>query len=303
MTDTLVKEIRRLAAEKQAIILAHNYQPPEIQEVADLTGDSLELAIRASKTDARVIVFCGVHFMAETGATLCPDKRVLLPNPNAGCAMADMLTADELREAKAALPGVPVVTYVNSTAEVKAESDICCTSANAVQVVKSLGTPEVLMVPDRNLALWTQRHTSQKIHHLEGYCPVHDNLTAAAVAEARRAHPGAVVMAHPECPPEVIDAADVVRSTSGMLAYPGESDAGAFIVATETGLLHPLAKRYPQKRFYPASADMVCADMKLTTLADVRRALETGEPAVTVPEPVRVKALRAVERMIAVPRD
>ena len=301
--EGIIRRIEELRQKRRAIILAHNYQPPEIQEVADLTGDSLELSMKAAKTDARLIVFCGVSFMAETAAIVCPEKRVVLAHEEAGCAMADMLTAEELRAEKEALPGVPVVTYVNSTAEVKAESDICCTSANAVRVVKSLGAPEVLMTPDKNLALWVQRHTSQKIHYWPGYCPVHDGLTEEAVKEARRAHPDAVLMAHPECPPAVIDLADVVRSTSGMLAYAKESEAREFIVATEVGLLYPLEKQNPGKRFYPASPEMVCEDMKKTGLSDVLRALEEEGPATVVPEETRKRALRAVQRMLEVPRD
>jgi quinolinate synthase len=299
----IVEEIRTLAREKKAIILAHNYQPPEIQDLADLTGDSLALSVRASETDAHIIVFCGVHFMAETAAIVCPEKKVVLPVMEAGCAMADTLTARELRARKAVLPGVPVVTYVNSTAEVKSESYICCTSANAVQVVKSVGAPEVLMTPDKNLASWVQRHTEQKVHAWPGYCPIHDNLTADAVRKARSAHPEAVLMAHPECPPEVLDIADVVRSTSGMLSYAAQSAAKEFIVATEVGLLHPLRKQNPGKSFYPASPDMVCQDMKKVGLGDLLAALEKEEPIVMVLEEVRERALEAVNRMLAVPRD
>jgi len=274
-----------------------------VQDVADLTGDSLALSIQASRTEADIIVFCGVHFMAEAASIICPDKKVLLPVPDAGCAMADMLSADELRAEKVRLPGVPVVTYVNSAAEVKAESDICCTSANAVQVVKSLRSPEVLMTPDRNLAMWTQRHTDQKIHYWDGYCPIHNDLTVAAVRKALEDHQGAVLMAHPECPPEVLDMADAVRSTSGMLAYVKESGRREFIVATENGLLYPLAKQNPEKKFYAASPDMVCKDMKKTGLEEILRALRSEEPVVTVEELVRKRAMKAVERMMAVPRD
>ncbi len=301
--DLIAKKIRKLAKEKNAIILAHNYQLPEIQDVADLAGDSLELSIKASKTDADIIVFCGVHFMAETAAIVCPDKKCILPVKSAGCPMADMITPEELRAEKEKMPGVPVVTYVNSSAAVKAESDICCTSANAVQVVQSLSSDEVLMTPDRNLAMWVKKHTDKKIHFWPGHCPIHDNLTAKNVEEARAIHPDAVVMAHPECPPEVLDAADVIRSTSGMLQFAKESEHSEFIVATEVGLLYPLQKQNPGKKFYPASAEMICQDMKKTTLEDVLRSLEEEGHVVTVPEDIRVKALNAVERMMAVPRD
>lgn len=299
----LIEEINRLRKEKNAIILAHNYQLPEIQEIADLTGDSLELSMKAAKTDADMIVFCGVSFMAETAKILCPDKKVILPVEDAGCPMADMIDADELRQEKEKYPGVPVVTYVNSTAAVKAESDICCTSANAVKVVQSLDSDTVLVTPDKNLAKWVERHIDKKILYWPGYCPIHDRLTKKAVEEARAAHPDAVLMAHPECPPEVIEVADVVRSTSGMLAYAKESSAKEFIVATEVGLIYPLEKQNPNKRFYPASPEMVCEEMKKTRLEDVLRALKEESPLTNIPEDIRKKALKAVERMLEVPRD
>ncbi len=299
----IFEKIREIARRKNAIILAHNYELPEVQDVADLTGDSLALSVQASETDADIIVFAGVHFMAEAASIVCPDKKVLFPVPDAGCAMADMLTPEELKKKKEELPGVPVVTYVNSTAEVKALSDICCTSANAIQVVKWTGADEVLMTPDRNLAAWVARHTDQKIHYWDGYCPVHDDLTVDAVNRAKKEHPDALLLAHPECPMDVLELADAVRSTSGMLVYASESDADEFIVATENGLLHQLRKQNPQKRFYEASPDMICADMKKTTLQDILSALEKEEPVVKVPEETRIKALRAVKRMMEVPRD
>jgi len=301
--EDLTKEIRALAQEKNAIILAHNYQLPEVQDVADLTGDSLALSIQASKTRADIIIFCGVRFMAETAAIVCPDKKVILPVQDAGCGMADMLDAEGLRAEKAKFPGVPVVTYVNSTAEVKAESDICCTSANAVQVVRSIKSPEVLMTPDKNLAMWVQRHTDQKVYYWPGYCPIHNNLTVAEVKEAKAAHPGAVLMAHPECLPEVLEMADAVKSTSGMLTFAAESKATEFIVGTEIGLLHQLKKQNPMKKFWAVSPKMICTDMKKTGLNDVLQALKAEGPVITVPEAIRLKALKAVERMMAVPRD
>ena len=298
-----IQKIKQLAKEKNVIILAHNYQLPEVQDVADLTGDSLALSIEASKTNAEIIVFCGVHFMAETAAIVCPDKKVLLPVEDAGCAMADMLNEKQLREFKAKYPDAPVVTYVNSTATVKAESHICCTSANAVQVVKSLNSDEVIMTPDRNLAKWAQRHTKQKIYYWDGCCPIHDDLTVAEVKKAKEAHPNAILMAHPECPPQVLDMADVIRSTSGMLAYANKSDAKEFIVATEIGLLYPLEQQNPDKKFYAASPQMICDNMKKTTLDEIIKALENERPVIEVPEEIRQKALKAVERMMAVPRD
>nr|HDM99925.1 quinolinate synthase NadA [Deltaproteobacteria bacterium] len=301
--ESLAEEIRELAKDKNAVILAHNYQMPEIQDIADLTGDSLALSIQASETEADIIIFCGVRFMAETAAIICPDKKVILPVKNAGCGMADMLNASELKAEKAKYPGVPVVTYVNSTAEVKAESDICCTSANAVQVVKSLKATAVLMTPDKNLAMWAQRHTDQKIHYWPGYCPIHNELTIDQIKKAKAAHPEALLMAHPECVPEVLDMAEAVKSTSGMLTFAAESKAKEFIVATEVGLLHQLKKQNPEKHFYAASPEMICKDMKKTGLKELLGALQKEGPVITLPEPIRLRALKAVERMMAVPRD
>ncbi|OAG27311.1 quinolinate synthase NadA [Thermodesulfatator autotrophicus] len=299
----LQQEIRELARERKAIILAHNYQPPEIQEVADLTGDSLELSLKAAKTDAEVIVFCGVRFMAETAAIVSPDKLVVFPRLEAGCEMADMIAVEDVEELKARYPGAPVVTYVNSYVEIKAVSDICCTSANAVNVVRALPEKEIIFIPDMNLARYTQRFfKDKKIHYFEGFCPFHDVLTVEDVEKARKAHPEAVFMAHPECRPEVIDLADVVRSTSGMLRYARESQAREFIVGTEVGLIYPLKKQNPDKEFYPASEKMLCKAMKIISLEDLKKSLETLSPTVKVPEDVRVKAYRAVARMLEIPR-
>ncbi|MBW1776125.1 MAG: quinolinate synthase NadA [Deltaproteobacteria bacterium] len=290
--------IRHLLEERRGILLAHNYQPPEIQEAADLCGDSLELSRKAAATDAKVIVFCGVHFMAETASILSPDKTVLLPRADAGCLMADMITAEALQEKIGSLPPMPVVTYVNSTADVKALSTICCTSANAVQVVESLDADTVLMTPDRNLAQYAAGRTQKKIHFWDGFCPTHDVLKPEDVEEAKKAHPDAVFMAHPECRPEVLALADEIRSTSGMLRFARESHHKAFIVGTETGLLYPLKKENPGKAFYPASEKMVCNNMKKITLADVIRSLEKMEREIKVPEAVRKPALKAVQRML-----
>jgi quinolinate synthase len=303
MTKQLQKRIRKLLKDRNAVLLAHNYQRSEIQDIADMTGDSLGLSIQAGSTDAEMIVFCGVHFMAETAAIVCPDKTVLLPRPDAGCPMADTIDAASLKARKKELPGVPVVTYVNSTAEVKAESDICCTSANAVAVVKSLKQKRVLMTPDRNLALYTSRHVDSEILLWDGCCNIHDRLRAAHVETAKKRWPAALVLAHPECRPEILDLADAVRSTSGMLDYCSKSRAEQFIICTENGLLHQLRKMNPDKSFYQASRNMVCPNMKLTRLEDVARALETLEPVVTVPENIRKKALKAVQRMLNIPRD
>ncbi len=291
-------KIKLLLKEKNAVLLAHNYQPPEIQEIADLCGDSLELSIKASKTDADVILFCGVYFMAETASILSPEKTVLLPRQDAGCPMADMITPDTLTAKLKELPPMPVVTYVNSPAAVKALSTICCTSANAVKVVNSLPDDEVLMAPDRNLAQYTAANTAKKIHFWEGYCPIHNRLTPEEVQKTKQAHPDAVFMAHPECRPEVLELADTIVSTSGMIRYAAESESNEFIVGTEVGLLHPIQKANPGKKFFPASAAMICPDMKVITLEDVARSLEFMEGVVRVPEDIRVPALAAVERMI-----
>jgi quinolinate synthase len=299
------QEVRRWLEKRRAILLAHNYQPGEIQDIADVLGDSLDLSMKASQTPAEVIVFCGVHFMAETAAILCPDKTVLLPRLDLGCCLAESVTAAKLLARKAEVPGVPVVTYVNSTAAVKAESDICCTSANALSVVNSLAAPRVLMIPDQNLALYTARHTSKKIEILtwEGWCNVHDSFSVEEVLAAKAAHPQAVFIAHPECNPEVLDLADAVRSTSGMLKYVQEAAAQEFIIGTEMGILHRMRKENPAKVFYSPSKRLICRPMKRITLADVIAALKENRHRITVPEEIRVRALKAVERMLAVPRD
>ncbi len=292
------KKIKNLLKKRKAIMLAHNYQPPEIQDLADLCGDSLELSIKAAQTDAEVIVFCGVHFMAETASILSPDKTVLLPRKDAGCPMADMITPEALQARLDKLPSIPVVTYVNSSASVKALSTICCTSSNAIKVANSLDAAEVLMTPDRNLAKYVASHTSKKIHFWDGYCPIHEILTPEDVKKAKQVHQDAVFVAHPECRPEVLSLADNVLSTSGMIRYPRKSKSNAFIVGTEVGLLYPLKKANPDKDFYPASIAMECPDMKKITLPDVARSLEFMEGQVKVPENIQRPALIAVQRMV-----
>ncbi|MCP4104827.1 MAG: quinolinate synthase NadA [Desulfobacteraceae bacterium] len=293
-------KIKSLLKKRNAIMLAHNYQPSEIQDIADLCGDSLELSIKASRTDAEVILFCGVNFMAETASILSPDKTVLLPRKDAGCPMADMITPDTLKEKLSRLSPMPVVIYVNSTASVKALSTICCTSANAEEVVGSLDAEELLMAPDRNLARYTASRTQKKIHIWDGYCPIHDRLSPEDVLEAKKANPEAVFMAHPECRSEVLELADVILSTSGMIRHAGESESKAFIIGTELGIMHPLKKANPGKEFYPASSNMICEDMKKITLDDIARSLELMEGEVKVPEDIRQPALKAVQRMIDV---
>ncbi|MEA1966656.1 MAG: quinolinate synthase NadA [Thermodesulfobacteriota bacterium] len=302
MKDKIKDKIKDLVKEKNAIILAHNYQPPEIQDIADLCGDSLELSIKASNTDADIIVFCGVQFMAETASILSPDKKVLLPAKDAGCPMADMVTPDALRAEIKRLGNIPVVTYVNSTAAVKALSYICCTSANAVDVVNSIESREILMIPDKNLAQYAAANSGKKIHLWKGFCPYHNTLTEEDLLKAKGKHPESLFMAHPECPPEVLKMADAVESTSGMIRFAGESNNKSFIVGTETGLIYPLSQKYPDKKFYPASEKMFCPDMKKIKPADIINSLETYSGEVKVPENIRKDALKAVQRMIALKR-
>jgi quinolinate synthase len=299
----IINEILRLAEERDALILAHNYQRDEIQGMAHITGDSLGLSMEAAQTDKSVIVFCGVHFMAESAAILAPDKTVLLPRLDAGCPMADMITADGLREMKARYPGVPVVTYVNSSAAVKAESDICCTSANAVKVVASLEESEVILTPDRNLGRYIADQVDKTCYFWDGYCPTHERFTVDDVREAQADYPEALFMAHPECPPEVLAIADHICSTSGMYTFARKTPAQQFIVGTEAGILYRLRKENPDKTFILPTTRLICPNMKLTSLEDILQALQTMSPQVTVPEAVRIPAKVALDRMLAVPRD
>ena len=297
---TMIEEIIALKKERHAVILAHNYQIPAVQDVADLVGDSLELSRAAANLDAEVIIFCGVDFMAETAAILSPQKKVVLPENGAWCPMAHMIAPDQLRDLKSQNPRAAVVCYVNSTAEVKAESDICCTSANGVQVVNSLSEKQVIFVPDRNLAAYVARHTDKEIIPWNGYCYVHDHFTSSEVEAARELHPLAEVLVHPECRPDVIDLADYVYSTAGMGRHAKVSKAREFIIGTETGMLYRLKKENPEKEFYPLSEKAVCQNMKKTNLDKVCRALQTLEPRVTVPEEIAIRAKRSIDRMLAV---
>ena len=297
--SSLQQEIRQLKTERAAILLVHNYQPAEIQDLADMTGDSLELSRAAATMKGEVIVFCGVDFMAETAAILSPEKTVLLPAEDACCPMAQMITADELRLAKERHPGAAVVCYVNTTAEVKAESDICCTSSNAVKVVNSVPQDKILFVPDQNLGRYAQRFSKKKIHPWEGYCIVHDRITPEQVEEARKTHPGAVVLVHPECRPEVIDLADHVASTSGIIREVCSSGSREFIIGTEVGILYRLNKECPGKICYPLSEAAVCRNMKKTDLVKVRDSLKTLQPRITVPRDIADRARGAIERMLA----
>ncbi|WP_235809554.1 quinolinate synthase NadA [Methanofollis ethanolicus] len=300
MEERLVEEILRLKEERDAVILAHNYQIPAVQDVADLVGDSLELARAATAYDAEVIIFCGVDFMAQTAAILSPEKRVVLPAGDACCPMAAMVTAGEVRVLRERFPDAAVVSYVNTSAEVKAESDICCTSANAVTVVESLEAERILFVPDRNLARYVARFTTKEVMPWDGFCYVHDRFTPENVQDARRLHPEAEVLVHPECRPEVIDLADSVQSTSGMVRHACASTARSFIIGTEVGIIHQMQKKCPDKEFYPLSGRAVCINMKKTDLTMVRDSLVTLEPRVTVPADVADRARTAIERMLAV---
>ncbi len=298
--ERLIAEIKRLKAERRAIILSHNYQVSEIQDVADFIGDSLELSQRAAKTDAEVILFCGVHFMAETAAILCPEKTVLLPDLDAGCSMAGMLTADQLRALKAQHPTAMVLCYVNSTAEVKAESDICCTSSNAEKIVRSLPADrEIIFVPDQYLGHHIARRTGRPMVLWNGYCPTHYRIMAAGIEALKAEHPEAQVVVHPECTPAVADLADQVLSTSGICRAVRTTTAREVIVGTETGMLHRLRKENPDKQVFAACQWCDCAHMKVNTLEKVLWSLEDLEYRIVVPEPIRVRAKRAVDRMMA----
>ena len=305
----LLEQIEHLRKAKNAVILAHNYQIPQIQDLADVTGDSLGLSLEASQTDADAIVFCGVHFMAESAKILSPDKRVYLPHLGAGCALADAITVESLYEWKQRYPEHTVVTYVNSSAEVKAQSDICCTSANAVSVVRSLDTDKVLMTPDKNLARWVAAQVPEKeIIAYDGVCPTHDVLRQVSVDRTRSEYPEAIIIAHPECRQDVIEAAHEVCSTTGMLnAVAKYPDAHTFIIATEEGMIHQLKKRYPDKEFVPADGcigcRLHCPYMKVTGLQDVYFSLAEERFEIQLDDDVIAGARRALERMMAVPRD
>ena len=303
--ELLKKEIRGLLKERNAVLLAHNYQRDEIQEIADHTGDSLGLAQVAAESEADVIVFAGVHFMAESAAILSPEKTVLLPRHDAGCPMADMVTPEDVASLRAKYPGGTVVAYVNTSAAVKAVSDICCTSGNAVNVAKSL-PPEadpLIMIPDMNLAQYIAGRVDREIVWHDGYCPIHHMYTPEDVLKVKAEHPDAVFAAHPECRPEVLDLADHIASTSGLYVFARESKARKIIIGTETGVLYRMRLESPEKTFIPLSENMICPNMKLTKLADIRDSLVNMEPVVTVQEEIRVKAKLALDRMLAVPRD
>ena len=299
--ENLVEEIARLKKERNAVILAHNYELAEVQDIADFTGDSLELARKATSVEADVIVFCGVYFMAETAYILNPGKTVLIPDPTAGCPMADMITGEQLRELKAKHPGAAAVCYVNSTAEVKAECDMCVTSGNAEKVMATFPRDrEILFVPDQHLGSHIADKFGLKYVLWPGYCPTHARLTAKSIADARAAHPGCPVMVHPECRKEVRDAADQVLSTGGMCKWAKETDAQEIIVGTEMGILHRLENENPNKTFYPVDTALVCPNMKKTTLLKVYETLRDMKNVVVVPKEIALPAKRAIDAMLAI---
>ena len=301
MSFGLVEKIETLKQQRNAVILAHNYQPGEIQDIADYTGDSLGLSVQASQTDADVIVFCGVLFMAETAAILSPEKTVLLPDRNAGCPMADMITPEQLREMKAQHPDALVVCYVNSTAEVKALSDYCCTSGNALELVQSLPADrDIIFVPDKNLGGFIIERTGREMILWPGHCPTHLRILPEDVAAARRAHPDAKVLAHPECNPDVRAIADELLSTGQMLKYAKTSSVDEFIIATEIGIVHSLQKQNPGKQFHLITEKAICPNMKKISLEKVLWALEDMQYQITVPEPVRSEARQSLDRMLQV---
>lgn len=297
----LRKKIARLKKSRNAVIIVHNYQRDEIQDIADISGDSLALSQAAVRTDAKVIVFCGVHFMAESASILNPEKVVLLPVAEAGCPMADMITPEKLRAKKLEYPDAAVVCYVNSSAEVKAQSDVCCTSSNAIEIVKSLKNKHIIFVPDRNLATYVQSQVPEKeIMPWSGFCPTHIRLQEENVISTKRLHPEAEFIAHPECQPDVLALADHICSTGGMFTYIKKSSKKEFIIGTESGMLYKLKKENPQKNFYLPTENLICPSMKLTTLGWVAHALEYMVHEVKVDEQIRQKAKRSLDKMLEI---
>ncbi len=300
MTAHISERILELKREKNAVILAHNYQRPEVQDIADIVGDSFELALKAKQLKQNIVVFCGVHFMAESCKILAPEKTVLLPAFDAGCPLADTITAEGLRELKQEHPGIPVVTYINSTAAVKAESDYCCTSANAVRVVNAIDSDTVIFAPDANLGSFVQQHTRKKLLLWDGHCIVHQRVLMEEIIQIKAVHDGALVIAHPECQPDVLGMADVVCSTSQMIPESKNAPGDTVIIVTEEGMLHPLKKAVPEKHFILASPKLICRDMKKITLENVLEVLETGENVVNVNPVTANRAMIPLERMLAI---
>lgn len=296
----LQNNIRALLKDRNAVLLVHYYQRGEIQDIADILGDSLALSLGAAKTDAHVIVFAGVHFMAESASIVCPDKTVLLPRMDVGCPLADMITADQLIRVRKDHPGIPVVTYINSTAETKAHSDVCCTSSNALEVVESLTEETIIMAPDGNLARYVAGFTKKKIIPWNGHCPVHHFLTVGEVEEVKKQYPRAPFIAHPECTSDVLAMADFVGSTGGMLRFAGQAKDRKMIIGTEMGILYQLKKQNPKKTFIPASKKLICRTMKLITLTDIYNALCEMKHVIKVREDIRIPARKALDRMLAI---
>ncbi|MCD6232152.1 quinolinate synthase NadA [Candidatus Aerophobetes bacterium] len=302
--ENLIKKIKKLKRKREAIIIAHVYQRDEIQKIADFTGDSLFLSRVAMNTKAKVILFCGVRFMAETAAVLNPDKIVLIPEKNAGCPLADTITPSKLKEKKREYPEARVVSYVNSSAEIKAESDLCCTSANAIEVVNSLKEEQILFVPDKNLGRFVASHTDKDVILWDGFCYVHHLcIKAEDIKEMKIKHPRAKVIVHPECPEEIINMADFIGSTSQMADYVSKSNSQEFIVGTEIGMLFNLKFHNPEKRFYPASEKAICEDMKLTTLEKIASSLEKMEYQVKVPKKIEIKAKKSLNKMLEIKHE
>lgn len=294
------ERIAKLKRELNAIIVAHNYQRPEVQDIADFTGDSLELAQRCVGADAEIIVLCGVRFMAETAAILNPASTVLLSHPDAGCPLADMINVGELKQWKERYPKATVVAYVNTTAAIKAESNICCTSANGIEVVASRLAKEILFIPDQNLGHYISTKTNKRMILYPGFCDTHAKVTAEQVSLAKQRYPQAKILVHPECRPEVINLADAALSTSQMLRHAKQSNNKTFLIGTEEGTLHPLRKQNPEKEFHLISDNFICPDMKKTTLETVIETMQTKSNVVTVPEETRIKAKQAIDRMLAI---
>lgn len=299
--DNIIEKIKALKEKKNAVILAHCYQPVEIDMVADYVGDSLHLSQVAAKTDADIIVFAGVYFMAQTAKLLSPDKKVLLPQIEAGCRMADMLSFRQLKEFKAQHPDIPTVCYVNSTAEVKSECDMCCTSSNAVNIVKSMGVPKILFLPDTYLGKWVEKQLGNvEVITYPGFCPTHLQIRPTDIENARKAHPGALVLAHPECHMSVSSIADYVGSTTGIMKFAKESDNKSFIIATEQGVVDRLKRDLPDKEIIPVKDNIVCPNMKMTSLEDILHVLETEENEIFVDDNIAPKAVRCIDRMLEV---
>lgn len=299
--ENIIEKIKALKKEKNAVILAHCYQPVEIDLVADYVGDSLYLSQVAAKTDADIIIFAGVYFMAQTAKLLSPDKKVLLPQMDAGCRMADMINFSQLREFKAQHSDIPAVCYVNSTAEVKSECDMCCTSSNAVKVVKSMNVDKILFLPDTYLGKWVEKQLGDvEVITYPGFCPTHLQIRPSDIEKARKDHPEALVLAHPECHMSVSLIADYVGSTTGIMKFAKESDNKSFIIATEEGVIDRLVRDFPDKEFIPVKENIICPNMKMTSLEDILEVLETGKNEIFVDENIAQKAVKCIDRMLEV---